>query len=30
LGAKTTSTEKKFNYRVVDLVETYNFCIDHF
>ena len=30
LGAKTTSTEKKLNYKVVDLVETNNFCIDHF
>ena len=30
LGAKTTSTEKIFNYKVVDLIDTYNFCIDHF
>ena len=30
LGAKTTSTEKNFNYEVVDLVETYNFCIYYF
>ena len=28
LGAKTTST-KKINYKVVHLVEIYNFCIDH-
>ena len=30
LGAKTISTENFFNYNVVDLVEIYNFYIDHF
>ena len=30
LGAKTISTEKNFNYKVVDLVEIYNFYIDYF
>jgi len=30
LCAKTTSTEKIFNYKVVDLIDTYNFCIDNF
>ena len=30
LGAKTTSTVKILNYKVVDLVEAYNFCIDQF
>jgi len=30
LCAKTISTEKIFNYKVVDLVEAYNFFIDQF
>ena len=30
LGAKTISTEKNFNYKVVDLVATYNFHIYFF
>jgi len=29
-GAKTTSKGKKINYKVVDLVDTYNFCTYHF
>ena len=29
-GAKTTSTEKNFNYKVIVMFETYNFTIDHF